>query len=187
VAAPHVSAFLSVSDAKIAPLLTDPAGGPATYGDWIDLPDVTNVSLEGDTDTKVRRGDGVIRDQRLILTGLTLTVENTALPLDVLAALEGGTVVDSGSLAAEIATYTYAKDSSSGYVKFEAQCTDVSEGLADAHLIIYKAKLNNKIPVGFTDDDFQTYSYELGAVARNADDAYYSIVFNETLTAIDPA
>lgn len=183
-AAPHVAALLSVTDAKIAQLLTDPAGGPATYGSVVDVPDMTGVTLSGSTDVKERRGDGTVRDSRQILTGLTLTFTNTLLPFDVLAIIQGGTVTDSGSGTSEVATYDFSRTSTPKYVKFEAQCTDAGTGLGDFHLVVWKAKLTNFVELGMTDDDFQTYSWELGAVARAADDKYYSLVANETAAAI---
>lgn len=181
----HNTELLSVSDAKVRPMLTDPAGGTATYGAWVDLPDVTTVSLEGDTDVKIRRGDGQIRSQRQVLTGLTLTVENTVVSLDLFAAIEGGVVTDSGTGGTAKWTYDYGKSAQPPYVQFSAQCTGTSYAGGDVHLDIYKCKLNNKIALGFTDDDFQTFSYEFGSVARSSDDKYYSIVGNTTLVAID--
>jgi hypothetical protein len=183
-AAPHVAALLSVTDAKIHQLLTDPAGGTATYGSAIDIPDMTGVTLSGDTDIKERRGDGVVRDSRQILTGVTLAFTNTALPLDALAVIQGGTVVDSGSGTSEVATYTLSKGNTPKYLKFEAQCTDAGTGLGDFHLVAYKCKLTNFVEIGLTDDDFQTYSWELGVVARDSDDKYYDLVLNETVAAI---
>lgn len=180
----HLTEMLSVSDAKIRLLTADPAGGTATYGSWVDLPDITSVTLEGDTDVKERHGDGVVRSRRQVLTGLTLTIENTVLAPDVLALLEGGTVVDSGTTPNQKWTYTYDKNSKPKYVQFEAQCTETSYAGGDVHLVVYKASLNNKVPFGFSDDEFQTFSYELGAVARNADDKYFDIVANETAVAV---
>ena len=175
-----VTALLSVSDCKIYPLLTDPAGGTATYGTAIDLPDMTGVKLAGKTDVKERRGDGSVRDRRAILKDLTLTLDNTILSATVLAALEGGTLTQSGTTPNMQWKYVVGKGSTSPYVKIAAQCTDTDYPGGDFHLTIYKARLNNKVELGFTDDDFQKYSYELGAVARNADDAYYELLGEET-------
>ena len=83
-----------------------------------------------------------------------------------------------------MATYHYSRTSVPNYVKFEAQCTDAGTGLGDFHLVVYKAKLTNFVELGLTDDDFQTYTWELGAVARASDDRYYSLVLNETAAAI---
>ena len=180
----HNTALLSVHDAKIRKLLTDPAGGTPTYGPWVDVPDMTSVGLEGDTDVKTRRGDGTVRDRRQVLTGMTVTFENTILPADVLALLEGGTLVDAGTTPNQSWTYTYAAGASPSYVEFHAVCNDTDYPDGDFHLIVHKAQLNNKVALGLTDDDFQTYSYELGAVARNADDKYYTITANEPAAAI---
>ncbi len=183
----HQTALLSIHDAKVRAVLTDPAGGTPTYGTWIDIPDVTGCTLEGDTDVKTRRGDGAVRARRQVHTGLTVTLENTTLPFDVLELLEGGTVADAGTTPNQTVRYTYGKTSIPQYVEFSAQCenTDFADGAVT--LTVYKCQLNNKIPLGFTDDDFQTYSYELGGVARNSDGLYYEILAEETATAIDAA
>lgn len=179
-----VTALLSVHDAKVRQILTDPAGGTPTFGAWIDLPDVTSVGLEGDTDVKVRRGDGAVRDQRQVLTGMTVTVENTVLAADVLALLEGGTLTQAGVAPNETWTYTYNKSAVSHYVEFRAKCDNTDYPGGDVHLVVYKCQLNNKVPLGFTDDDFQTYTYELGSVARNADGKYYDIIGHQTAVAL---
>jgi len=180
----HNTALLSVHDAKVRKLLTDPAGGTATYGPWVDIPDMTSVGLEGDTDVKTRRGDGTIRDRRQVLTGMTITAENTILPADVLSLLEGGTLVDAGVTPNQSWTYTYAGSTKPNYVEFRAKCDDTDYPSGDFHLVVHKCQLNSKVPLGFTDEDFQTYTYELGSVARNADDKYYTLIANETKLAI---
>jgi hypothetical protein len=180
----HFSELLDVNDCKIRKLLTDPAGGTASYSSWVDVPDVTNVQVEGEVDVKKRRGDGVVRSQRLIITGMKCTIENTVLDLDVKALLEGGTVVDSGTGTTEKARFVFGKANVPPYVQMEAQCTTVSLSGADVHLSLYKASLNNVIPFGFGGEDFKTFSYELGAVARDSDDNYGFIDINETAVAI---
>jgi hypothetical protein len=179
-----VTALLSVTDCKIYPLTADPSGGTATYDSAIDLPDMTGVKLAGKTDVKERRGDGTVRDRRAILKDLTLTLDNTILSGTVLAALEGGTLTQSGTTPNMQWKYVYGAAAIAPYVKLAAQCTDTDYPGGDFTLTIYKAKLNNKVELGMSDDDFVKYSYELGAVARSSDNAYYEVVGHETLVLL---
>lgn len=186
-AAPTQSAALSVNDCKLRKLLTDPNDGAATYDEWVDVPDIVNFTLEFDTDEKERRGDGVVKEKISTITGITLTAECSSLDLNVLSILTGGTVTTSGTGDAESVKFVYGGAATPSYVQIEAQCTRVGAGLGDIHLSVYKAQVTTPPQIGFTDDDFVSYEFELGAVARNSDNNIYEYVFNETATAIDPA
>lgn len=183
-AANHTSELLSIADLKVYEVLTDVNGGSTTYGAAVDWPDVTGATLSFSTDTKTRRGDGTVKSQRLILSGVTLKVTNTTYNMDVLALVEGGTVTDSGTGSAEIATYSYTSASTPKYVKVEALCNGLSSGLNNCHLVIYKAQLTTPADKGFTDDDFQTLETEFGSVARDSDGKIYDLGFYEAATAL---
>jgi hypothetical protein len=53
----RVTKLYSVQDAKISPLLTDPAGGTATYGTIIDVPGIQTMEISGSIEVKKLRGD----------------------------------------------------------------------------------------------------------------------------------
>jgi hypothetical protein len=178
----HFKSLLGVNDLKMRLLLTDPPSGSATYGAWVDVRDALTMSVEGKVDVKTRRGDGRIREQRLVITGMTAKVEHSVVDLDVRALLEGTAVTDSGTGSTSKAKYVIGGNPTFPAVQVEGQM--VAPDGTDVHLSMYKASLLNFIPFSLSDADFETISYELGAVARESDGNYGEIVFNAVATAI---
>jgi hypothetical protein len=183
----HETKWFGVNDAKISKLLTDPAGGPATYGTAIDVPGMKTVGVAGEVNTNELRGDGQRIDQSSVLAGLTVSFEFAKMALDVFSVLAGGTVIDAGTAAAEKATFKLGSGDALNYFKFEAQTTGVDIPGGDGHLVVYKCILTSFPELGMAEEDFQTFSVEaacMGTIASDGDDLF-DIVLNET--AIDIA
>lgn len=182
----HETKLYAVSDAKIAKLLTDPTGGAATYGSLIDLPGIKEVGLGFVLNAKELRGDNKQLDADTTLVGVTLTFSNAKISLDALAVMLGGTVTDSGVTPNQKAQLRRLGSDVLSYFKFEAKTPtggiDVATG--DAHLVVYKAKVQSGFDLGFAEEDYRIFSGEARGVVRLADDFLYDLVENETAAAI---
>lgn len=87
------SIIFSVHDLKVYPVTaigdadTDP-----TYGAAVDVPGVSEVSLDPEISNSMLRGDGRVMDSRSTLDSLSLSFTYGKLSPDVLAVIDGGTV-----------------------------------------------------------------------------------------------
>jgi hypothetical protein len=182
--APTKSSFISVHDCKVRQILTDTESA-TTYGDWVDVPDMLNFTVAHETDTKERRGDGVVKSKRSILTGITVTATASALSLEALVPLIGATLTASGTTPNEKQRLVYSKDSIAKPLEIVAQCLD-AENLADAKLEVFKAVCTTPPEIGFEDDDFKEYEFELEGVALESTGEYWATEYTTgTVTAID--
>lgn len=184
-AATHVSKIYAVEDAKIAAVTADTDGGSTTYGSLIDVPGIKSIGLDFEINAVSLRGDNRELDSDATLQAVTISFEHAKLSLDALAVMLGGTNTDSGSGAAEIATYRRVATDAFSYFKFEAKTptsgTDNVGG--DVHLVLYKCKLTD-YSLGMAEEDYQTFSGTARGVFRTSDARLFDVVFNETAAAI---
>lgn len=87
------SIVYNVHDLKVYPI-TDPGDSSTdpTYGTPVDVPGVSEVTLDAQVVEAMLKGDGSIIDQRAILEAVTLSFTYGKLAPDVLAVVDGGTV-----------------------------------------------------------------------------------------------
>lgn len=111
------SIVFSVHDLKVYPLLTlgDGTTDP-TYGPAIDVPGVSEVSLDPEISNATLRGDGKVIDSRSTLDGVTLSFTYSKLSPAVLAALDGGTEEEGTGPSA--GTTRYVRDAADALPRF---------------------------------------------------------------------
>lgn len=178
----HTSEVYGITDAKIARLTADSTGGSATYASSIDLPGITEMSLDFEYTVSRQRGDNTTKSVRTSFDGCTGSVEHAWISLDALAVLQGSTVTDSGAGAAEVATDRLLGTNTPNYFKLEATALS-SEVAGDIHFIVWKAVVTS-LSVGMTGDEFANVSFDFEAVQRNADSYLVDRILNETAVAI---
>lgn len=185
-AAPHFSKVFAVSDCKIAKITADTSGGSTTYASVVDVPGIKSVGITGDVNSVELRGDNQSLDFSATLGAMTVSVEHAKISLDVLPVLLGGTTTDSGTGAAEIATYAQLGTNVPNYWKLEAKTPTggVDEVAGDLHLVFYKCIVSSYPEFGFAEEDYQIVSFEARAVPRLSDSKLFDVVLNETAAAI---
>lgn len=181
----HVSRIYAVEDAKIAALTADPTGGSATYGSLIDVPGIKSLGLSFDITNVSLRGDNRELDSDSTLQAVTISFEHAKLSLDALAVMIGGAVTDTGTLTEEVATFDREAADSFSYFKIEAKTpTNGTDNVGgDVHLVIHKCKITD-YSLGLAEEDYQTFTGTARGVYRASDDKLFSVIFNETASAI---
>lgn len=179
-----ITKLFGTQDAKIFELLTDPDGGPATYGPGIDVPGIKSVQLGGEIKSVQLRGDNQLLDSDAVLQLVTVTFNYAKLNFDALAVMLGGDSSTGGSDPNEYARFRQSGTDKFKYFKFEAQVVGVDEIAGDGHITLYKCKLSEFPNIGTAEEDYATFSTAASCVPRRADGVWYDLQVNQTATAI---
>ena len=83
------SPFIGVDNFHIAKMLTDPAGGKATYDDIISFPWLRSVGIEPQSDDATLYADNQAVDTANVTSKYNLTIDTATLPLEYKALLLG--------------------------------------------------------------------------------------------------
>lgn len=179
----HQTEVFNVDEAAIYKMLTDPSGGPATYGAKIPLPGIKSVSIDPDVLNKELYGDAKIIARGAKVRQLMLTANYAKLSLDALPVLAGGATVDAGTTPNQTAKYTFLGADTPNSFKLEFRVLQVGVGLGSLNVVLYKAKVT-KFGLPATEEDFSLQALELAAIARIADDKVWDVTINETAATL---
>ncbi|MFF2228606.1 phage tail protein [Streptomyces globisporus] len=185
----RVTKLYAVKDAKIAPLLTDPAGGTPSYGVAIDVPGIKSMEISGDVEVKELRGDNQLLDSDSSLTNVTVAFPHAKLSLDVMAGLLGGDVTDAGTGSTESSTWDLDSDAKPLPFKLIG-ATPVGGGDligGDVHFTLHKCILSSFPGLGLAEEDYRTIETEARAVPLISTGKWLSVQINETAVAIPTA
>ena len=178
----HFSNVYGITDCKVAPITADTSGG-TTYGALVDVPGVKSMEISGTVNTKRNRGDNKLLAVRSLIESMQASVPYAELSLDLLAAIAGGSVTDTGSTPNQKATYAQLGANTPKYFKLEAK-TDAMDFISgDGHILLYKCMMTAFPTFGLAEEDFAGYQLTAEAMPRG-DDKFFDIVFNETAAAI---
>jgi hypothetical protein len=176
----HVSKVFAVRDAAVRPLLTDPAGGTATYGDRIDVPGIKSVTISGDIEVKELRGDNQLLDSDSTLTNVSVEFEYAKLSLDVLAVLFGNTVTDSGTTPEQIAEWELTNTSQLAPFAFEAISASADTIGGDVMIELFKVVLSSFPELGMAEEDYKTQPLSGSASPRISDGKWVRVALRES-------
>lgn len=181
-----VSMVYATQDAKLYPMLTDPEGGAATYGDGIDVPGIKAVALKGSMETKSLRGDNKKLATVTALTEVTAAVNHAKVSLTALAAMLGGTVTQSGVTPLQRAAWSLTGSSVPLPFMLVAKTpdngSDLIGGSVDFGLV--KCVLSSFPEIGTAEEDFAIVSFEVACDPRLSDDEWIVIGINETASVL---
>lgn len=184
----RVTKLYSVQDAKISPLLTDPAGGSATYGTPIDVPGIQTMEISGSIEVKTLRGDNGPLATNSAISNIQVAVNYAKLSLDVLKTIIGGTVTDSGETPAQKSVWALSADTAT-LPPFRLEGVTPPNGVdivgGDLHWVLNKLTLSAFPTLGFSQEDFRIASFTANADPLISTGAWISAVLNETAVAID--
>lgn len=182
--AKRVFKVFAVEDCKIRKVLTDPDGGPATYGPALDVPGIKNVSISGDVNTVQLRGDNRALESDTTITGLTATYDHAKLSMDVLEVVLGGSSAATGVAPATVETFTLGADDVFGDYVLECKTPRYSDG-SDVHIRLGKLKLSAFPDLGMTEEDYKTVEGLENSITPLASTGnWFSIISNETAAEI---
>lgn len=176
----HVSKVFAVRDAAVRPLLTDPAGGSATYGDRIDVPGIKSVTISGDIEVKELRGDNMLLDSDSTLTNVQAEFEYAKLSLDVLAVMFGNTVADSGTTPNQVSTWELTNESRLAPFGFEAISASADTIGGDVLIELHKVVLASFPELGMAEEDYKTQPLSGSAAPRISDGKWVKVSLRET-------
>lgn len=183
----HFTRVYGIKDAKIAPLTTDPATGSATYGALIDVPGIKSFEISGDVEVKQLRGDNVKLATNATITNIQVQVSHAKMSLDVLMAIVGGTVTDSGTTPAQKSLWDLTADTAT-LPPFKLEGVTPPNGVdivgGDVHVILHKLTLSAFPDLGFSEEDFRIASFTADADPLLSNGKWISTVINETAAAI---
>ncbi|MGQ4351987.1 phage tail protein [Streptomyces drozdowiczii] len=176
-----------IQDAKISPMLTDPASGTPTYGTPIDVPGIKTYEISGEVEVKTLRGDNKKLDSFSALTNVQVSITHAKMSLDVLAAIIGGTVTDSGTTPAQKTKWGLT-GSGATFPAFKLEGvtppngTDIIGG--DVHVVMHKLTCSAFPDLGFAEEDYRIASFTADASPLISTDEWMDVVINETAVAI---
>ncbi|MFD4558967.1 phage tail protein [Streptomyces sp. NPDC058469] len=183
----HVSKLYSVQDAKIAALTADPATGSPTYGALIDVPGIQTMEISGDIETKTLRGDNVKLATNSSLTNIQVKIDHAKVSLDVLMAILGGTVTDSGTTPAQKSVWDLTSTTAT-LPPFKLEGVTPPNGVdvvgGDLHWTLHKLTLSAFPDLGFAQEDFRVVSFTADADPLLSNGKWISATINETAAAI---
>lgn len=181
-ALPNTDPFFSVTDCKIAKLLTDPAGGSATYAPYIDVP-IDSVSTSLQQFKAELRADGKRRDNYTENDVVTGSFTISELAMDVLATVLGVTLSTTGTGSTEKKSLTIKATDTIPYflLAFKAPYSPESS-VADKHACVYKCKITG-VEFGGGDRQYTKPVVNFEALPRLSDDKLAAYVFLGAVTA----
>lgn len=184
-AAPRVSKVYAVEDAKIAVMTADTGASP-TYSASIDVPGIKTVEISGTVENKQLRGDNTLLDSNSTLTDISVSVSHAKISLDVLDAIVGGTVTDSGTGTNEVATWDLLGTDSMQYFKLEARTpangADPTGG--DVHFILWKCMIDSLPSLGHAEEDYRIVSFTAKASPAISNSKWITAEIRESSAAL---
>lgn len=181
----HNTKLFGVKDAKIYPITSDPVGGATVYGTGIDVPGVKSVSIGGDVTNSMLRGDNTLLDADSVLGAVSGTITFAKKALDIMAAVLGGTVVDSGATPAQIASWALPAPGTRLPTWGMTVVTAAADPVAgDTMFSVYKCVISSFPGSGVAEEDYQTMSVDYVAMPRLSDSKWQGEAIRETTVAL---
>lgn len=177
-----------VADCKIAAVNADASGGATTYHSSVDVPGITEVSLEPNFITNELKGDGgVVLAKKGKIDRLNFSCTYGELSIDVLDVLLGDTKAAAGSGTAETLTLGMT-DASLPYFRIQFLINDLQtsgDSLAEVIVTLQKAQLTGGTLVSGSTDAFNQPTFTAEAIKPAGTPVQFGqIQFLETATGL---
>jgi hypothetical protein len=175
-----------VVDCKVYPLLTDAVGASPTYGAAVDVPGISQVSLNPSITSAELKGDARIIAVRGRLEKMEFQATYGKLSLAVLDTILGTSVVTAaGTTPNRSQTFTVGSPASSPYFRLEFQITDLDAGMGSLNVVLYKCTLTGGTLFQsqtdqFGQPSFQASAFALDGTALSVANLIASLKLNET-------
>ena len=136
------SGLFGVKECQIATMTADVVGSATTYAAALDVPGIKAVKFDPNVKSVDNKGDEVILDTEENTEYIDVSFENAEVSLDVIAAINGGTVTTSGTAETEKNVYMYAGTQTSSYFKLfiKPKRGDTVAGIDDVLFELFKVR-----------------------------------------------
>ena len=178
-----------VADCKVSPLTADPTGGTTTWGSAVDVPGITEVSLEPNFITNELKGDGgAVLSKKGRIDRLNFSCTYGELSQNVLITLLGGSITAAGSSDSETASIDLT-DASLPYFKVQFLITDLeaTTALSAVHVTLQKCQLTGGSLVSGSTDTFNQPTFTAEAIkpkGTTPGTEFGSILFSEAAVTL---
>lgn len=179
-----VTRVFGVKELKIYPLLTDPVGGPATYGTGLPMTGAVSLTLNGTIESKYLKGDSVILDGDAVWDELVGTLEYRKLSLDVMQALLSTVEVTAGTTPNQTVAYTIKSTDTLKMFRIDGRALAADYPSGDVLFSLPKCKLTDVPTMGFKEKDYQTSAFNFMILPRYADSVWMTVTLRETAAAL---
>ena len=176
------SVVYGAADAKISKLLTDPAGGTATYGAAIDVPGIKSIEVTATTATKELRGDNKLLDSIQVTEKLEVTITFAKWDQDLYALFSGGSVV--GDTTTGDSTFTLNGGQQGSYFKLEAVSVKGEGGASNIKIELPKCVATSLPAVSLAEEDYATFTVTAACLPRTSDDKHLVVTYNTTAATL---
>lgn len=168
------SAAFGLSDVKLYP--TNGAGG---WGTGYDVPKVTQYAPSVEIGGKMLEGDDT-EDLYSYVKGYGAKLAFNKIPMNVLSAVMGGTITETGSTPNQKVSYAFAsRGTSLPLFKLVGQMTKVDDGLGDAHVTLTNCRVKpGTYEIGAKYEDYVSITLDVWIQDQPIID------FNETAVAL---
>ena len=171
------------ADAKIAKLLTDPAGGSATYAAAIDIPGIKSVEITGNISTKELRGDNRLLDSTSSLDSLELKITFSKWDQDLYALFSGGTVTTDTTTGDS--TMTLLGGTTGSYFKLEGISVKGEAGAASNVQVTLPKCMATSLPsFALAEEDYATFEVTATVLPRSSDGQFMIVKYNATAATL---
>lgn len=161
------SVVYDVAAAKIYPLTADTvSGGSPTYGAGVKLQGVATVMFDPNVVSATLKGDnGIVIARHGRTDMISATVTYGRLGLDAINATMGGGIQNQGAGSTETNSVSIGQPNTLPFFRLEAQITDLDNGIADVHLILWKAQIKSATFIDNKTDAFGQPKIDVEGIA----------------------
>lgn len=153
----HESVVYDVHDAKVYAMLSDVVGAAPTYSSAVDVPGITELSVDPNIVSAELKGDGKVIAKKGRTDRMNGSATYGKLSLNAIQTVMGGTVGDTASTQAG---FRLSGPAPLPYFKLEAKIEDLDLGFGDLHIVVYKCQLTGGTLVSTSSDNFNQPSFD---------------------------
>lgn len=176
----HESVVFDVHDCKVYPLTAD-TGASASYGAGIDVPGIAEISCDPNLITAELKGDARIIAKKGRVDKFTGTATYGKISLDVLNVILEGEITDTASTSAK---FSMAGDNALPYFKLAFKIEDLSLGLGDLHVVLFKTQITGGTLLSGKTDEFGQPTFDFEGIPLESTDELIDVEFLSTVTAL---
>lgn len=175
----HESVVYDVEDFKITKMLTDVTSAP-TYGSWVDVPGIAEISLDPNLVTGELKGDAKIIAKKGRIDRFNFSATYGKLSLGALEVFVGGSTTDGTGYA----KWTIGGTNSLPYFKAAVRILDAD--VADVHIVAHKCQVTGGTLLDQSSDNFGQPSIDFEAIPCTSDPTLFvDVLFHDSVTALD--
>lgn len=185
----HETVTFDVNDFKVWPLVTDDPGDPGpTYGNVVDVPGIAQVQVDPQFITAQLLGDAKVLAQKGRTSSFQISATYGLMSLDVLSTLFAGNVTDTGSGSGQKSSWKLSGTNDLPYMKASFIIEDVSTGIGDVTVTLYKAQISGGQLFNQQTNQFGQRTLQIDGIPCISDDSMIDVTVHKTLTPLpDPS